>query len=101
MSKKDERKKKLVSIVGGKRDKNKYTVVLQVPSKDNPSDTRLYKGVATSSSPSTAQAYAELDARYKADNTPADSLTRAEFKEFKKIEEPPKKRKKRRKWRNK
>ena len=91
-------------VVGGKRSKTKkgrerYTTVVEkpTPTKDKPYDTRLYKGEGVSARPSTAQAISELKARYKSTSTPADSLTRAEFSEFKKNK--PKKKKRLRKKR--
>ena len=78
----------------------KHTSVVEknTPTKDKPGDTRLYKAEAVSSQSSTAEALATGLARAKSEFTPADSLTRAEFKEFKKSkEELPKKTKKKKK----
>jgi len=83
-----------------KTGRYKHTAVVEkhTPTKDKPDDTRLYKGEAVSSQSSTAQALAEGEARWKSKFAQADSLTRAEFKEFKKPkEEPPKKTKKKKK----
>ena len=89
-------------IVGSKttktksgRYKNEAVVIKRTPTKDKPGDTRLYKGEAVSSQSSTAEVIAQGLAKAKSEFAPADSLTRAEFKEFKKSkEELPKKKKK-------
>ena len=73
------------------------------PTKDKPKDTRLYSGKSRKANPPIAKEMAKFKAKNIMHDSPADSLTRAEYKELTrpKVEEPPKKKKKKRRRKNK